>query len=121
MEAVAEARAGLAVVEHHPAEQGVEEVGRPALELALRQRVQPQSLQASRQGVGERRQNNTWLDPVSRKRPGVRRRSMASFMAAKIAGARCTSSKMTRSGKSATNPMGSAAAAAHRASSSKLT
>ena len=64
--------------------------------------------------------SSTLAEPVSRKRPGVRRRSTASFSAANSAGTRWISSSTTRSGRSPTKPAGSASAAARSTSSSKL-
>ena len=63
--------------------------------------------------------SSTLAEPVSRKRPGTRPLSTSVFIEGKISGTRCTSSRMTRSGRPATKPAGSVLAFWYETSSSK--
>jgi hypothetical protein len=64
--------------------------------------------------------SSTLVEPVSTNRPGRRSRSIAAFSVTNNCGTCCTSSRITRGGRSATKPTGSVVATLRIASSSKL-
>lgn len=97
-------------------EQRIEETGPTSCELALRQRVQPQDFHPSCQRIGQAG-NEQHVRRSGQEEPA---RSTVSLIAVKRTGTRWTSSRMTRSGRSAVKPIGSAVAAPRVTASSKV-
>ena len=92
--------------------------GRFLVELALRERMQPQNAMRPASESARCGTSRTLAEPVRMNRPAVRRWSMAAFSDVKISGTRWTSSRIVRRGSPSTKPTGSRLAASWTASSS---